>query len=562
MKKLTKIRIKYLLISSGLCIVLGTVFPTFMRYHISVTAHVVGNTTSQATYTVKFHNNGGTGDMQDMTINYNETKKLTKNTFTRDSYNFDVWNTKPDGTGINYEDEEEINNTTYIEENQIELYAIWTKKVAKANGNYYDTLQAAITDAPTDGTETVVKLLQNVSEKIEISEGKNISLNLQNYTVTNKGNLNVIVNLGTLKISNGTVSTSAASNGAINNEAGGILYITGGRIISTGGRQALYNNGGIVEISENAYLSSSTALRPAVTNNTNTSKITITGGTIISTGQSGIENKGILTLGVKDNTYNSDAFVIKGKIYGINSSMPFSFFDGVFKGKDSPFNDVQKITETEDGYNVLSINLENDENYKTAKLAIYAHTAIVTFNLNGGDSSEKIRILTKGDILGSLPEVTRPGHIFNGWFTELEGGEQVTPNYIVNANTTFYAHWTARDVAKYNNVVYPTITEAINKTPNNTKATITLLEDTDETVSIWKNKNIVIDLNGNKLTNYGIKNAVIKNEGILEIINGNVECLTVNGSIDNEATGTMKISGVTITNSAGRQALYNNGRVC
>ena len=173
---------------------------------------------------------------------------------------------------------------------------------------------------------------------------------------------------------------------------------------------------------------------------------------------------------------------------------------------------------------------------------------------------ERVRVREQQDVL--LEEhglrVSRPPPIH----VQLEGVEQVVPIYIVNAKTTFYAHWTARDVAKYNNVVYPTITEAINKTPNNTKATITLLEDTDETVSIWKNKNIVIDLNGNKLTNYGIKKAVIKNEGILEIINGNVECLTVNGSIDNEATGTMKISGVTITNSAGRQALYNNGRVC
>lgn len=128
MKRINKIRIKYVLLISFF-IILATVLPTFMRYQVSVTANVVGyaKETRRSTYKVNFHNNGGTGTMESMTMNYNETKKISKNTFTREDYNFEGWNTQADGSGINYADEQEINNTTYVDGNEINLYAKWTK---------------------------------------------------------------------------------------------------------------------------------------------------------------------------------------------------------------------------------------------------------------------------------------------------------------------------------------------------------------------------------------------------------------------------------------------------
>ena len=66
-------------------------------------------------------------------------KKLTKNTFTRQDYNFGGWNTKADGTGTYYEDEQEVNFNTYVDGNEINLYAQWIedgkyKVVFNANG--------------------------------------------------------------------------------------------------------------------------------------------------------------------------------------------------------------------------------------------------------------------------------------------------------------------------------------------------------------------------------------------------------------------------------------------
>ena len=82
MKRINKLRIKYVLLVFFF-IFLATVFPTFMRYQASITANVVGyaKETRRSTYKVNFHNNGGTGKMESMTMNYNETKKTNKKYF-------------------------------------------------------------------------------------------------------------------------------------------------------------------------------------------------------------------------------------------------------------------------------------------------------------------------------------------------------------------------------------------------------------------------------------------------------------------------------------------------
>lgn len=77
---------------------------------------------------------------------------------------------------------------------------------------------------------------------------------------------------------------------------------------------------------------------------------------------------------------------------------------------------------------------------------IYAHWSINTytlyFNANGGNVSETSRSVTYNSSYGSLPTPTRSDHTFLGWFTEANGGTQVSnTTRIGNSNVTVYAHW-------------------------------------------------------------------------------------------------------------------------
>lgn len=68
----------------------------------------------------------------------------------------------------------------------------------------------------------------------------------------------------------------------------------------------------------------------------------------------------------------------------------------------------------------------------------------VTFNANGGNVFLPSMSVTNGAVYNSLPNPTRDGYTFVGWFTKKEGGTQITPNTIVNLKNdqTLYAHWT------------------------------------------------------------------------------------------------------------------------
>ncbi len=82
---------------------------------------------------------------------------------------------------------------------------------------------------------------------------------------------------------------------------------------------------------------------------------------------------------------------------------------------------------------------------------------VMTFDANGGeeleDSEDRDHMITdgKGDITGglymsSLPIPTREGYTFDGWFTQADGGTEITiDNEPWEEDITVYAHWTLID---------------------------------------------------------------------------------------------------------------------
>ena len=68
----------------------------------------------------------------------------------------------------------------------------------------------------------------------------------------------------------------------------------------------------------------------------------------------------------------------------------------------------------------------------------------ITFDAKGGTLTATELHTDRTGKLASLPNATRSGYTFDGWFTAETGGEKVTTEKIFNANITLYAHWTAK----------------------------------------------------------------------------------------------------------------------
>jgi len=79
---------------------------------------------------------------------------------------------------------------------------------------------------------------------------------------------------------------------------------------------------------------------------------------------------------------------------------------------------------------------------ETRSITIKNATYNVTFNASGGTVTPEIGTTSAEGKLASLPVPTRDGYTFNGWFTAVTGGTEVTTSTVFNANTTIYARWT------------------------------------------------------------------------------------------------------------------------
>ena len=115
-------------------------------------------------------------------------------------------------------------------------------------------------------------------------------------------------------------------------------------------------------------------------------------------------------------------------------------------------------TPTREGYTFAGWFTEKDGGTQVTKETVvttagkhtlYAHWTAnkytVTFDVNGGTVTPAEQTVTYGSHYGELPTPTREGYTFAGWFTEKDGGTQVTKETVVKtvADHTLYAHWTA-----------------------------------------------------------------------------------------------------------------------
>ena len=286
MKRTTKIKIKYFLIITCILMISKIMLPTFMRYYANVTANVLGyaKETRSSTYKVKFNSNGGTGNMQEMTVRYNETTNLTKNKYTLEDFNFVGWNTETDGTGTNYNDEQEISQTEYLVGNEINLYAQWSQGIARIGSTYFQTLKEAIQSVASGQTATVYLLANTNETEIITKSNATIIVDMQGHTFSNYSSNDskamIETNKANLTLKNGTIVNTGVQ-GTFNNSTGGTYNLENITINVSGKRQAFYNDGGTVNMASSVTINGSGGIRERpLVQNQNSGTMNINGATI------------------------------------------------------------------------------------------------------------------------------------------------------------------------------------------------------------------------------------------------------------------------------------------
>lgn len=74
----------------------------------------------------------------------------------------------------------------------------------------------------------------------------------------------------------------------------------------------------------------------------------------------------------------------------------------------------------------------------------------VTFDATGGTTSISHIKVASGSVIGALPEATKDGYTFLGWYTHITEGTQITSATVITGDITVYARWLIGEVGAGN----------------------------------------------------------------------------------------------------------------
>ena len=144
------------------------------------------------TYTVIYNSNGGSGSMSPTECTYDVLTNLRSNSFSRNGWTFDGWNTKSDGSGTSYSDGQSVLN--WLESGSITLYAMWVKTEVSADfsGRTIELGEGATHDDWINTGMSKEALIRNGYTTIEVVITFDTKRN--NLIVFNKMQLSVVSN--------------------------------------------------------------------------------------------------------------------------------------------------------------------------------------------------------------------------------------------------------------------------------------------------------------------------------------------------------------------------------
>ena len=414
-------------------------------------------------------------------------------------------------------------------------------KVAKINDDpryddvvaHFDTLEEAIRLGQME-TPPTFKLLDDLTEDVVVPAGKNIYLDLNGHKLTNAsghtitvekgGKLNISDSVGT-----GVVDNTSHGKGAIVNS--GEVTLNGGTFKRSAekGTYSPYCNGG------NSWYTIA---------NYGTMEIN-TGVTVENAGgySSMIRNGG-------DATADCDLTIMGGNFAGgINTVKNDSF--GVLTINGGNFSNTAQYVIM--NWNKAEITAGTFQTLDTASAVLFTSSygadanTIGKLSISGGEfkhaSDTQEMIVDRYDASNSGTAAVTGGRF------DADISKYIPSDYVQSADGTVEKLGETNAVAKVGDTYYKTLTDAVKAADN---ATVTLLKDVTEDVTIPAGKTITLDLNGKTLTN--VKDHTILNNGNLTIAG--------TGKVDNisHAKGALYNKGTVVVNGGTFDRSKENGK--
>ena len=390
-----------------------------------------------------------------------------------------------------------------------------TNDVAQIGETKYATLQEAV-NAANDNT---VKLLENVTEDINIPTGINVTLDLNGHKITNvSGHTITVEKGGKLNISDsvgtGVVDNTSHGKGAIVNS--GEVTLNGGTFkrSAENGTYSPYGNGG------NSWYTIA---------NYGTMEIN-TGVTVENAGgySSMIRNGGEATadcnLTIRGGNFTGGINTVKNDLFGV-----LTINGGNFS------NTAQYVIMN---WNKAEITAGTFQTLDTASAVLFTSAFgsnanyVGELTISGGEFKHASD--TQEMIVDHYDESNKGNAVVTGGKFDADISKYIPTDYVQSADGTVEKLGETNAVAKVGGTYYKTLADAVAAADNNT---VTLLKDVTADITIPAGKTMTLDLNGKTLTN--VNDHTILNNGNLTI------------------TGTGKVDNI----SHAKGALYNKGTV-
>ncbi len=379
------------------------------------------------------------------------------------------------------------------------------------------------------GNGATVSLDKDYTESVVIPEGKTITLDLNGHTLTSDtDNVATVYNDGNLTIVDNGTTKGKITRAATEADGSENTYY----VIANHGVMTL---DGIHVSNENVEDTSSLIINNIKANGVyeqeNPAKLTIESGTYFCAGGNVVKNDEYGILVIEDGEFTCSEPSGKGAIYAVIQNWAnATITGGIFTHTDT----AEGIAYSACAYGGQTSSNNISGGTFSGATAIYLKpgddtAGIVQMTVSG---TAKIQGVIAEDVTFPM-EADDSCAISGGSFTVEPDEKYLADNFefIDNDGNGVYEVMEGV-VAMIGDAGYTSLQEAINAAE--TGETVTLLSDVKENITVAQDKQITLDLNGNKIENDGSSHT-ITNYGTLTV--------TGNGTVDNTANG--------------RSALYN-----